>query len=413
MIFFHTLAVGQQAAVWRADGNYTIETGPQRIFTLNRRVQYLLPFTAQPNEYIRVQFKNGDTRHIRGPGIEFLDPVVHEKIEVRQAIEIDGGEALVTYNEAEGGGVHREVVRGPALHFPQANEWVQDFQWHGSDGVEHDKKRPGALKFRKLRTAPDQMYYRVEAVRTRDEAVIDVRLMLFFELVDIERMLDVTHDPIADFINAITADIMDFVADKTFDQFKGNTRHLNELETYPQLMKRAERMGYRVTKVAYRGYLANPTLQAMHDNAIETRTRLALEAETETQKQALADLQQARDLERQAQRRKEDDAAAEHQRRLQRATADQERELKQLEHTRALRQHAEELETERNHQQALNDIEVRREAEQHADRLKLYEGMRAAGVDLTQVLVAEKERAPDKVIRIDGHADTRLHLQEN
>ncbi|WP_309399661.1 hypothetical protein [Cerasicoccus maritimus] len=410
MIFFHTLPVGQQAAVWRPDGNYDIETGPQRIFAFNRRIQYLQPFTAHPNEYIRVQFKNGDTRHIRGPAVEFLDPIVHETIEVREAIEIDGGEALVTYNEADDGGVIRRIVRGPALHFPQANEWVHDFRWHGSDGFEHDKKRPGALTFQKLRTAPDQMYYRVEAVRTRDEAVLDVRLMLFFELVDIERMLDVTHDPIADFINALTADIMDFVADKTFEQFKANTKLLNALEGYPQLIKRAERMGYQVNKVAYRGYLANPKLQAMHDNAIETRTRLALEAETETQKQAVADLQQARQLEREARMRNEADNAAEHQRRLQRAAADQERELKQLEHTRALRQHAEELETERNHQQAMNELEAGRDDAQHATRLKLYQGMQAAGVDLTQVLVAEHQRTPDKLIRIDGDAKTRVHL---
>ena len=45
-------------------------------------------------------------------------------------------------------------------------------------------------------------------VRTADEALITVQLMVFFELDDIEKMLLQTHDPIADFINAVTADII-------------------------------------------------------------------------------------------------------------------------------------------------------------------------------------------------------------
>lgn len=56
------------------------------------------------------------------------------------------------------------------------------------------------------------MYYNVNDVRTKDDALITVKLMLFFELRDIERMLDRTHDPIADFINAVTADIVAFAA---------------------------------------------------------------------------------------------------------------------------------------------------------------------------------------------------------
>jgi hypothetical protein len=36
------------------------------------------------------------------------------------------------------------------------------------------------------------------------------KLMIFFELVDLERMLDQTHDPIADFINAVCAGLLIF-----------------------------------------------------------------------------------------------------------------------------------------------------------------------------------------------------------
>jgi hypothetical protein len=67
---------------------------------------------------------------------------------------------------------------------------------------------------------PDQMYFDVESVRTADDALLVVKLMVFFELADIEMMLDQTHDPIADFINAVTADVIAFVGAATFEDFK-------------------------------------------------------------------------------------------------------------------------------------------------------------------------------------------------
>jgi len=61
------------------------------------------------------------------------------------------------------------------------------------------KKVPaGALHFQKLWLLPDQMYHDVPDVRTADDAVLTIRLMMFFELVDIETMLSTTHDPIPD-----------------------------------------------------------------------------------------------------------------------------------------------------------------------------------------------------------------------
>ena len=36
----------------------------------------------------------------------------------------------------------------------------------------------------------------VQDVRTSDDAVLTVKIMLFFELADLEKMLNSTHDPI-------------------------------------------------------------------------------------------------------------------------------------------------------------------------------------------------------------------------
>ena len=45
-------------------------------------------------------------------------------------------------------------------------------------------------------------------VRTKDDALITVKLMVFFELREIETMLNKTTDPIADFIKSVTHKVL-------------------------------------------------------------------------------------------------------------------------------------------------------------------------------------------------------------
>merc|ERR1712137_1271501 len=73
---------------------------------------------------------------------------------------------------------------------------------------------------------------------------------------------------------------------------------LNNLSFYPQLTSRAKGIGFEVTKVVFRGYGAPQRLQKMHDDAIERRTKLALERENEDQEQTMLDMKLAREEER-------------------------------------------------------------------------------------------------------------------
>lgn len=282
MLGLRTIPQGERLMVLHANGRVSYIDGPRRIFTLTARTQPLRRSSAEPHQFLVIRRKNGTTGHVPGPAMAWFDPVTDLEIKVQDATQIDANEALIVYrkNTTE---VVRRVVRGPALFVPTPEEWVHQFSWHGTDPKQNYRKVPSALQFTKLRVIPDQLYFNVENVRTADDALLVVKLMVFFELCDIETMLDQTHDPIADFINAVSADVIDFVGGNDFDGFKGKTDALNQLETYPQLLQRAEKIGYRISKVVYRGYYASDKLQAMHDNAIECRTRLRLEAETERQ----------------------------------------------------------------------------------------------------------------------------------
>merc|ERR1711881_18276 len=142
-----------------------------------------------------------------------------------------------------------------------------------------------------------------ENVRTKDDALLTIKLMIFFRLKEIDTMLQETHDPIADFVNAVSSDVIEFVSRKSFEEFKASTQQMNELEVYQQLTSRAKGIGYEVTKVVFRGYGAPQRLQKMHDDAIERRTKLALDRETEEQEQGLEDMRLEHEEERLRKRR--------------------------------------------------------------------------------------------------------------
>jgi len=244
---------------------------------------------------------------------------------------------------------------------------------------------PGALVFQKLWLMPDQMYHDVIDVRTSDDAVLTIRLMLFFELVDVERMLAATHDPIGDFVNAATSDVVDFVGQCSLDGFKSRTAALNVLSTYPQLTARAEQCGYRIDKVVYRGYGAPPALQRLQDEATESRVRLQLARETEEQAQQLEDYKLERRLGRERKQRDEQGAELEHR-------------LTLAERERAADREQRHLDREA--------TEATRAAEQGRERTHLEE-LGKLGVDLTKLLTG---RRADTTIEVRGGATPHVHL---
>jgi hypothetical protein len=286
---------------------------------------------------------------------------------------------------------------------PAANEWLHEFSWHGTSAANSTRKVPRALRFTKLRVIPDQMYHDVEDVRTADDALLVVKLMIFFELAEIETMLDRTHDPVADFINAASADVMDFTAALTFERFKERTEGLSDLATYKQLCARAERIGYRVSKVAYRGYHASGKLQAMHDGAIEARTRLRLEAEIEAQAQDLADLKVRRELERAAQQRAMEEEDLNHANRL-----------KRLSHEQALARAQASCAAKVDARRTAGELDLQHLAARNQERLGFLRAMEGMHVDLTRYLIARYQH-PDRIIRIEsGRNGTapRFHLHD-
>jgi hypothetical protein len=357
---------------------------------------------AHPGEFLIVRRKDGGQVHLPGPVDLWEDPREHASIETEDVLRLDAKEAVVVYERTAEDKVLRRLVYGPASFVPKPGEWLHSFSWHGSRWSNgRYLKVPNALVFQKLWLMPDQMYHDVPDVRTADDALLMVRLMIFFELVDIQLMLESTHDPIGDFVNAATSDVIDWVGRYDFESFKRNTEKLNDIETYRQLTGRASQCGYRIHKVVYRGYGATEALQRMHDEAIESRTRLQLERATEHQAQELEDVKLEREHTRAARRRTEEAAKVAHD--LELARRKQEAELQDAEVRMAFQR----SERDRDERQRLA-----LETAQHTERRAHLEGMAKLGVDLTAWLTSGQA---DQVVelRTHGGAVPHVHLRNH
>jgi hypothetical protein len=356
-------------------------------------------YVAHPGDYLIVRFRDGRQEHIPGPAEVWLDPRIHGEVSREEALQVAAKEAVVVYSSKEGTGtVQRRIEYGPTLFTPRPGEWLHTFSWHSSEGGSHGiKKVPHGLVFQKLWLMPDQMYHDVSDVRTADDAVLTIRLMIFFELLDITTMLETTHDPIGDFVNAATSDVVDFTGRHDFASFKQNTDKLNELETYRQLVGRASQCGYRINKVVYRGYGAPERLQLMHDQAIEARTKLQLERATEQQAQDLENFKLDSQLQRAGKRRHEQTFEVEH---------DMELGRKRQEAAMLSRQALRVFNREQNDL----DAELRQQFDDRRDQ-KLREhlaALREMGVDLTAFLTQGRA---DRVIELRGqNGSTHVHL---
>ena len=274
-----TIEEGSAALVRNHLGEARLVNGPARLTLWRSKVEMLELHYAGEGQYLEVNQRAGPRLCLAGPIQLHLDPTKHESIHVRDAILVNANEALVIYgnggtkggsNENEEkpkplveGGFERRVLYGPTRYVPKPDEWIHEFSWHGTDPNNKTAKVKDMLKFKLLRIIADQFYYNVREVRTKDDTTITVKLMIFFELVDVVKMLDRTHDPIADFINAVASDTVQHCSGLTYEQFVENTSQMNELATFGSLCSRAETIGYKINKVVFRGFHSSDALQVM------------------------------------------------------------------------------------------------------------------------------------------------------
>ena len=183
--------------------------------------------------------------------------------------------------------------------------------------------------------------------------------MIFYHTKSVEQMLDNTHDPIGDFINACSADVVNFASHNTFEDFADRTQALNDLATFPMLTDRAAGIGYQIDKVVFRGYEASAQLQSMHNQAIQSRTQLQLQSRAAEQSQSMEDV-----------KLEHDEVRASKVQQLAAGKVQHEVQIDQMQHAEKMRQ-----------------IEA-----EHAQELAYLRSLAKEGLDITAYLVAKEDK---------------------
>ena len=162
---------------------------------------------ADENQYLEINRRTGPRICLPGPAQIFENPVEHESVKVKKAVLVSANQALVVYKPSSAGGkgqeemikdigdtfqlkqweekrpsFHRSVLYGPMRYIPSPGEWTHEFSWHGADPADKARNVKDALKFSLLRVIPDCFYYNVKEVRTRDDTLITVKLMIFHQV---------------------------------------------------------------------------------------------------------------------------------------------------------------------------------------------------------------------------------------
>jgi hypothetical protein len=130
----------------------------------------------------------------------------------------------------------------------------------------------------------------------------------------------------------------------------------------------------------------------MHDDAIERRTKLVLERESEIQEQKLTDERLAKEEEREKTKRAMETSKAEHRARIQRT----EFEASQREKAEVAEQQIKIASTERSGERA------------HFEALQT--GLSLSGADMAALLIAHTH-TPAKLIQIQGDARPMIHIE--
>lgn len=326
-----TIPAGQSYQVQNNNGSVRVVEGPKRLWACGRQFLMLEQKIAAQDEYLEIIMRDGQKEFLPGPAVMVLNPMQHTNITVRRMTKLRNQDLMVVYRpmsasastagagaagSASGGtkSAERHIVMGPKMYMPEGSaEWVHEFAWTDvSDEDAKKKDKTGAMKFTILQNAPQKIYHKVERVRTKDNALLTVKVMIFFAYVDLEKMLNNTMDPFADIINATSADAIEWCVSKEFDEFLASAAALNNMSEYRQLQAVATKIGIEIQKIVFRGYEAPDSLQNMHDKSIQERTRLELMMRSEEEQQKLAEFKL--------------------QKESMRASAEHEMEMKKLEH---------------------------------------------------------------------------------
>jgi hypothetical protein len=198
-ILVNIISNNKKALVYKKNGKIILERGPKRIWLILSKLARLQRYTAQNDEFLKIKHLDGRIEHRLGPCSEVLNTLLYSEIKVNACYCLDANQAILVYKKPENAGKtggekpenEVKITHGPGIFMLQPNEWTHRFSWHAADDENKTRYLADKNQFEILNCAPSQLYYNVDEVRTSDDALIRIKLMIFYELKDIKKMVSI------------------------------------------------------------------------------------------------------------------------------------------------------------------------------------------------------------------------------
>lgn len=275
MLRHYIVPAGDKIVVWDQHGEETSYEGPAAVNVHPDANVFLCPRKVlDADQKVLVTDQDGCEKVFSGPGVLRAGP--RDQVREYKLMRLASNEAACVVRQD---GV-REIVLGsvqPRL-FLDPREKLHCFVLTGGGDADGLGKRPGALAFEMLRLQPSQAYFAFP-VRTADNAVVILKLMVFMEIND-PGLFILRDDPFAVMFNFIMAESTALVGSLSFDSFKQQPGSrvqdhfvVAASEGKPLLSFFESQYGLDVSKVVLRGWMAEDRqVQKILDQAAAAQT---------------------------------------------------------------------------------------------------------------------------------------------
>lgn len=192
--------------------------------------------------------ENWEYEEVAGPKVIYEHP--EGKLERFSRVQLSEREAIIKVQQNG----KEEIISGkdtPEIYINPVVEKLKNFSWTGSwEGGPDSQKVPGMIQFQVLRLDNSQTYFSFP-VRTQDNVVIDLKLMIFYMISDVTNLVKNTHDPMCEFYNKLQATITSQIAKLKFDDFKeGTGKRITDMKDLQEM--EFENIGLSIDEIVLR-----------------------------------------------------------------------------------------------------------------------------------------------------------------
>ena len=236
--------------------------------------------TILEDEYASIIYIDGNIKNIKGPETIINNTQIIKNIEVKKILFIESNELIVTHTiNQQTFQTTRNIIKGPKYFIPLPTEKILNFIWSGtSKNSKYNIKQTNQLQFNVFKNISQQMYLDVLNVFTSDHVDLTIKLMIFYDFINIEKMLDNTNDPICNISTEIINLIIKNISNMTFDEFKNEFKNINT-KINDNEYENLDRIGVKINKISLIGYEAPTILQEIHNNSLKEKMKIILDKE--------------------------------------------------------------------------------------------------------------------------------------